>query len=47
MAKKDCIKAILLRSEGWNLKLIAQALRLHEGSIARHLIIFHGSIGGK
>ncbi len=26
--EKDWIKAILLRSEGWNLKLIAQALRL-------------------
>ncbi len=38
--EKDRIKAILLRSEGWNLKLIAQALRLHEGSIKieAHLI---------
>jgi len=30
-------KAILLRSEGWSTKMIAQALRLHETSIVRHI----------
>jgi transposase len=37
--KRDCdrIKAVLLRSEGWSTKRIAQALRLHETSIVRHI----------
>lgn len=29
---RDRIKAVLLRSEGWSTKMIAQALRLHETS---------------
>ena len=33
----DRIKAVLLRSEGWSTKMIAQALRLHETSIVRHI----------
>ena len=35
--KRDRIKAVLLRSEDWTIALIAQALRLHETSITRHL----------
>lgn len=33
----DCIKAVLLRSEGWNTAMISQALRIHETSVLRHL----------
>ena len=33
----DRIKAVLLCSEGWSTKMIAQALRLHETSITRHI----------
>lgn len=33
----DRIKAILLASEGWSSPMIAQALRLHESSINRHI----------
>ena len=33
----DRIKAILLSFEGWSVKSIAQALRLSEHSISRHL----------
>ena len=33
----DRIKAVLLSSEGWSIKSIAQALRLSEHSISRHL----------
>ena len=33
----DRIKAVLLSSEGWSVKSIAQALRLSEHSISRHL----------
>lgn len=35
--ESDRIKAVLLRSEGWVIPMIAQALRIHEGTIARHL----------
>jgi len=34
---RDRIKAVLLRSEGWTTALIAQALRLHETTIIRHI----------
>jgi len=34
---RDRIKAVLLRSEGWSTTMIAQALRLHETSIVRHI----------
>lgn len=34
---RDRIKAVLLRSEGWSTPQIAQALRLHETSIVRHI----------
>ena len=36
---KECdrIKAILLRSEGWTIPMIAQALRIHESTIIRHI----------
>lgn len=33
----DRIKAILLASEGWSTPMIAQALRLHETSVQRHI----------
>ena len=35
--ERDRIKAVLLRSEGWTLEQIAQALRIHESSIKRHI----------
>jgi len=35
--KRDRIKAVLLHAEGWSTSMIAQALRLHETSINRHL----------
>ena len=36
---KECdrIKAVLLRSEGWTLPMISQALRIHESTVARHI----------
>jgi len=36
---KECdrIKAVLLRSEGWTVAMISQALRIHETSVNRHL----------
>jgi len=34
---RDRIKAVLLRSEGWSTTMIAQALRLHETTICRHI----------
>lgn len=33
----DRIKAVLLRSEGWTVPMIAQALRIHESTVIRHL----------
>lgn len=33
----DRIKAILLRSEDWTIPMIAQALRIHESTVARHI----------
>ena len=33
----DRIKAILLRSEGWTVPQISQALRLHQSTIIRHI----------
>ncbi len=33
----DRIKAVLLVSEGWTQRMIAQALRIHESSIKRYL----------
>jgi len=33
----DRIKAVLLRSEGWTVPMISQALRLHKSTIIRHL----------
>ena len=33
----DRIKAVLLRSKGWTVSMISQALRLHETTVARHL----------
>lgn len=33
----DRIKAVLLASEGWSQPMIAQALRIHESTVARHL----------
>ncbi len=35
--ERDRIKAVLLRSEGWTLEKISQALRIHVSSISRHL----------
>ena len=34
---RDRIKAVLLRSESWSTPMIAQALRLHETTIVRHI----------
>lgn len=34
---RDRIKAVLLKSEGWENKAIAQALRLHEETVRQHL----------
>ena len=33
----DRIKAVLLRSEGWTVSMISQALRLNRNTIVRHL----------
>ena len=40
--KRECdrIKAVLLCDEGWSTPMIAQALRIHETSIVRHLSDF-------
>ncbi len=35
--ESDRIKAILLRSEGWTVPQISQALRLHQSTIIRHI----------
>ncbi len=37
--KRECdrIKAVLLASEGWSSMMIAQALRLHETTVNRHI----------
>ncbi len=35
--ERDRIKAVLLRSEGWKVPTIAQALRIHETTVTRHL----------
>lgn len=35
--ERDRIKAILLRSEGWTVPQISQALRLHQSTIIKHL----------
>ena len=31
------LKAVLLRSENWKISMIAQALRIHESTITRHI----------
>ena len=33
----DRLKAVLLASEDWSQVMIAQALRIHESTVARHL----------
>lgn len=33
----DRIKAVLLRSEGWTVPQISQALRLHQSTIIKHI----------
>jgi transposase len=33
----DRIKAVLLRSEGWTVPMISQALRIHQTTIIRHI----------
>lgn len=35
--ERDRIKAILLRSEGWTVPQISQALRLHQSTIIKHI----------
>ena len=35
--ESDRIKAVLLRSEGWTIPMIAQALRIHESTVTRHI----------
>ncbi len=32
----DCIKAVLLAFESWSQKVISQALRINESTVARH-----------
>ena len=36
---KECyrINAVLLLSEGWAIPMIAQALRIHESTVTRHI----------
>ena len=34
---RDRIKAVLLKSEGWTQRQIAQALRIHEETVRQHL----------
>lgn len=34
---RDSIKAVLLASKGWGQTMIAQALRIHESTVSRHL----------
>ncbi|MDE9566280.1 IS630 family transposase [Xenorhabdus bovienii] len=34
---RDRIKAVLLAHEGWTAQMIAQALRIHESTVSRHL----------
>ncbi|PHM73571.1 IS630 family transposase [Xenorhabdus kozodoii] len=34
---RDRIKAVLLASEGWTAQMVAQALRIHESTVSRHL----------
>ena len=34
---RDRIKAVLLKSEGWSHRQIAQALRIHEETIRQHI----------
>ncbi|EHT04858.1 hypothetical protein HMPREF9694_05603 [Klebsiella michiganensis] len=36
----DCIKAVLLASEGWSSAMIAQALRLHQTTVDHHISEF-------
>lgn len=38
----DRIKAVLLRSEGWTIPLISQALRIHQTTVTRHLNDYEG-----
>ena len=35
--ERDRIKAVLLRAEGWTIPMIAQALRIHESTVTRHI----------
>lgn len=35
--ERDRIKAVLLRSEGWTVPMISQALRIHQSTIIRHI----------
>jgi Fic family protein len=35
--ERDRIKAVLLRSESWTIPMIAQALRIHESTVTRHI----------
>jgi len=37
VVESDRIKAVLLRSENWTIAAIAQALRVHESTISRHI----------
>lgn len=41
--ESDRIKAVLLRSEGWTIVMISQALRLNESTISRHLQDYLGA----
>lgn len=35
--ERDRIKAVLLRSEGWTVPMISQALRIHQSTVIRHM----------
>ena len=37
----DRLKAVLLRSEGWTVPKISQALRVHQTTIIRHINEYH------
>ena len=41
--KADRIKSVLLRSEGWSLSKISQALRLHNDTVSRYIVDYIGN----
>jgi len=39
--ESDRLKSVLLRSEGWTVPKISQALRVHQTTIIRHINEYH------